>query len=87
MKGINLVRVVATILYYLAFVTAMQEIFRWVEPTFFDTKDGRALFVLIGGGLALTFFFASEIHESGNYNQGLRSDFLDFLFGKGDNAR
>ncbi len=87
MKGINLVRVAATILYYLVFVTAIQEIFHWVEPTIFDTTQGRRAFVFIGGLATLVFFCISEIREPGQNSQGLRSDFLDFLFGKGDNAR
>lgn len=80
----NIIRIISTLIWYFFFFACYHYVITWINPNITDLvrpedSGGRVLYTFLGLVWMFAVLFVSEIYDR---QQGCRSDFLDYLYGR-----
>lgn len=80
----NIIRIISTLIWYFFFFACYHYLITWINPNITDlvrpeNSPGRGLYAFIG---VVWMGFVLGISEIYDGDQGCRSDFLDYLYGR-----
>lgn len=80
----NIIRIISTLIWYLFFFACYHYLITWINPNIVDlvtpeNSPGRGAYTFLGLVWMVFVLGISEVYER---EQGFRSDFLDYLYGR-----